>query len=452
MNRSDKILWGEGLFLRPQHFQHQDCYHEHRLAQLGRAMHPYLWGVQKIEIDPDALEVGIFRVTRLHAMLPDGECIHAPENDALPDAIHLDAIDNSGGNANGLVIHVGLPFLRCASPNASAERKASAKAYRFHRTEVPAVDLFTDAIESDLTVLRKSLRLIPDSESREQYVTLPVARLLHLAEHRYALDAAFMPPALSIAASDALRIMIRRLMELFQAKAQALYRHQRESSAHHVEFRAGDAAAYWLLHTVNTAYASLQHYFHHGAFHPERLFQDMLRIAAQLLTCSKAHSLADLPVYDHAAPGPHFHRLESIIRDLMDIVFASRYARLPLVEQKPGFHTGSLEAATLSGKAAYYVGVAADMSPADLVEAVPQRFKIGAVEDVEQMILTAMPGLQLMPAVQVPPAIPVRPGCYYFSIEPHGPLYARMIASGAICIYVPGSFPELKLELFALSL
>ena len=26
---SSKILWGEGLFLRPQHFQQQDRYHEY---------------------------------------------------------------------------------------------------------------------------------------------------------------------------------------------------------------------------------------------------------------------------------------------------------------------------------------------------------------------------------------------------------------------------------------
>ncbi len=38
MFKAEKILWGEGLFLRPQHFQVQDRYHEQRLNHTIRAM------------------------------------------------------------------------------------------------------------------------------------------------------------------------------------------------------------------------------------------------------------------------------------------------------------------------------------------------------------------------------------------------------------------------------
>ena len=63
MNPLSKILWGEGLFLRPQHFQRQDLYHEARLAEFSRAAHPYLWGVRKLKIDSDALASGCAAVT-----------------------------------------------------------------------------------------------------------------------------------------------------------------------------------------------------------------------------------------------------------------------------------------------------------------------------------------------------------------------------------------------------
>ena len=45
MSYSAKVLWGEGLFLRPQHFQRQDAYHEARLFESVRAIQPYNWGV-----------------------------------------------------------------------------------------------------------------------------------------------------------------------------------------------------------------------------------------------------------------------------------------------------------------------------------------------------------------------------------------------------------------------
>ncbi|MDE2430253.1 MAG: type VI secretion system baseplate subunit TssK, partial [Burkholderiales bacterium] len=51
MNNFSKILWGEGLFLRPQHFQQQDQYHEHRLHEISQALHPYAWGLASLQID-----------------------------------------------------------------------------------------------------------------------------------------------------------------------------------------------------------------------------------------------------------------------------------------------------------------------------------------------------------------------------------------------------------------
>lgn len=51
MFRAEKVLWGEGLFLRPQHFQLQDVYHEQRLSHMIRATFPFAHGIQSIQFD-----------------------------------------------------------------------------------------------------------------------------------------------------------------------------------------------------------------------------------------------------------------------------------------------------------------------------------------------------------------------------------------------------------------
>ncbi|NLZ85939.1 MAG: type VI secretion system baseplate subunit TssK, partial [Gammaproteobacteria bacterium] len=51
MFRAEKVLWGEGLFLRPQHFQLQDAYHEQRLSHMIRATFPFAHGIQSIQFD-----------------------------------------------------------------------------------------------------------------------------------------------------------------------------------------------------------------------------------------------------------------------------------------------------------------------------------------------------------------------------------------------------------------
>jgi type VI secretion system protein ImpJ len=91
------------------------------------------------------------------------------------------------------------------------------------------------------------------------------------------------------------------------------------------------------------------------------------------------------------------------------------------------------------------------MPPAELVDAVPLRFKIGAPEDVEKLVLSAMAGVPLTHAPQVPAAIPVRPGSYYFAVEPRGALYERMMQAQAVSLYVPSGIADLKLELIAIN-
>jgi type VI secretion system protein ImpJ len=91
------------------------------------------------------------------------------------------------------------------------------------------------------------------------------------------------------------------------------------------------------------------------------------------------------------------------------------------------------------------------MSPAELVDVVPQRFKVGAPDDVEKLVLSAMPGVRLVHAPQVPAAVPVRPGSYYFTLEPRGMLYERMMQAQALTLYAPSGIQDLRLELVAVN-
>lgn len=445
MKPTTKILWGEGLFLRPQHFQRQDLYHESRLAEMGSAAHPYLWGIRSLRIDRDALAAGKLRVDEIRAVLPDGEIYVAPDADELPEAINLDEMDFSGA---ALTFSLGLPMLRSYGSNFAAVKTTAPTAVRYQQSDENAPDLFTNAVEAQVSTLRKQARLIAPFEPSEQYVSFPLVRIRKTSTAAYELDAGFLAPSISIDAQPALFAMLRRLLDILQAKCAALYGHHREPSKNIIEFRSGDIASFWLLHTASAAFAELSHLFQHPRLHPERLYQALLGLAGALLTFSRNYSLEDLPVYDHVEPGPPFHNLDRMIRELIDTVISARYVAINLVETKPSFHLGRLESDKLTENTAFYLGVAADMPPAELVEAVPMRVKLGAPDDVEKLVLSAMPGVRLQSAPQVPAAVPVRPGTYYFSIEPHGPLYERMVQGQSIMIYVPSGFRDLKLELF----
>ena len=450
MIQSPKILWGEGLFLRPQHFQQQDAYHEWRLAQMSRLLHPYAWGVRHVKVDPDALQTGLLRILELQVVFPDGELFNAPMEDELPPPVALGSL-NEGQAGTDQVFHLALAPLRANGTNMAATREEADTAARYYRTPLQAADAYTDAVTAELVVLRKSARLLPDNEPRAHLVSLPLLRLKKTSTGGHEVDGRFMPPCINIQASPALFLHLRRLLDVLQAKVDALYGLHREPSKNVIEFRSGDVASFWLLHTASAAFAGLSHLARHPGLHPERLFERLLELAGALLTFSKTFTLADLPTYDHVNPGPAFARLDQIVRDLLETVISTRYFAITLQEAQPSFHQGRLDSDQITTGTQLFLGVSAAMPPAELIDVVPARFKVGAPDDVDKLVLSAMPGVKLMHAPQVPAAIPVRPGSYYFTLEPRGMLYERMMQAQALTVYVPSGIQDLRLELIAVN-
>ncbi|UMR30419.1 type VI secretion system baseplate subunit TssK [Massilia sp. MB5] len=442
-----RLLWGEGLFLRPQHFQQQDQYHEARLHHTAQALHPYLWGIQALQIDAGALKANTLRLQALSIIFRDGEVVDAPGSDPLPPAIDLASIPAS---VQELTFFAALPSLSHERSNFTPSTQNGGNT-RFVQADRATPDMFTRALDAELSYLKKSVRLMSDLEPRGAFECLPLLRLRRTVSGEFELDAALIPPCVSMASSPRLKTMMEQLMDALQAKIHSLQGHMREPRKNVIELRSGDVSAFWLLHTASTASAALMHYLRHPSLHPERVFEAMLGLAGSLMSYSRLYHLANLPVYDHMTPGPCFAALDGIIRDLLDTVISSRYFSIAVSEDRPCYHSGKLDSGRIDQSTMLYLAISANMPALELVEIVPLRVKVGAPDDVEQCVLTAMPGVKLMHAPQVPSAIPVRPDTCYFALDAKGMLYEQMLKAQSICIYVPAGIRELRLELIGVA-
>lgn len=444
---TSKVLWGEGLFLRPQHFQQQDQYHEHRLHESVKAVHPYAWGVGQLQVDRDALANNTLRILELSLRFQDGELVDAPGADELPGTVDLSQMLQSQQN---ITYYAALPAFKPFGGNFGPSGQAINGA-RFVQANQDTPDLYTQAAQAQLAYLKKTVRLVSEFEPRDSYIHFALLRLRRVATGGFEMDPGFVPPSLSIRGAPILFLQLRRLIDALQAKVSALYGHHREPSKNVIEFRSGDMSSFWLLHTASSAYAALTHYFNHPALHPERLYEQLLGLAGGLMTFSKSWTLADLPPYLHNDPGPCFAKLHLIIRELLDTVISSKYFAISLTQVRPSYYTGMLDSGKIDDKTSFYIAVSADMPAVELVDVVPLRFKIGAPDDVEKFVLSAMPGVRLQHAPQVPAAVPVRPDSVYFTVEAKGQMYERMLQAQSISIYVPAGMHDLNLELIAVT-
>ena len=168
MTAPTKLLWGEGQFLRPQHFQRQDAYHEARLREMAAATHPYSWGLRAVRFDADALTTGVLRAAELSLVFPDGEGFAAPGGDELPEAV---ALENLPQGVQEFVFYAALPLIKPLGRNYAAPG-GSAASTRYVQADLPTPDLFTDSDEVAISYLRKSVRLMQESEPRDQSFVL----------------------------------------------------------------------------------------------------------------------------------------------------------------------------------------------------------------------------------------------------------------------------------------
>src|SRR6266545_2265908 len=58
MTWDNRIIWSEGTFLQPQHFQQHDRHIDAQLELRTRALRPYPWGFLELAVDESLLELG----------------------------------------------------------------------------------------------------------------------------------------------------------------------------------------------------------------------------------------------------------------------------------------------------------------------------------------------------------------------------------------------------------
>ncbi|MGM8887676.1 type VI secretion system baseplate subunit TssK, partial [Psychrobacter sp. 1U2] len=187
-----RVLWGEGLFLRPQHFQIQDTYHNSQRALSMMLMQPYAYGVSDVQIDKQLLESNLLSFQSIYAVLPDGTIYQAPRIDALPKGITLDSQDHG----DEVFVFLSLEIVHNDSNNIQTEH--SDNPARYVRGAIEAKDLYSQAAEAviDVIKLSPSLQLSHSAQAPSQdTLSLLAIKLVRTTQCIYQVDEDYIVPS-----------------------------------------------------------------------------------------------------------------------------------------------------------------------------------------------------------------------------------------------------------------
>jgi type VI secretion system protein ImpJ len=437
-----RVVWSEGMYLGPHHFQAQSRYFEDSIRFAVSSLWYQPYGLLGYALDEDALRNGTLSLVHARGIFPDGMPFLMPESDALPAARPV--ADLFPPTRDRLGVLLAVPQRK---PNGRNCAIATDGADSRYVAEIRAVcDETSGGEERAVQLGRKNIRLRLDTEPAEDLVTLPLARLMRDGAGHLVYDPEFIPPALEISASERLMLLLRRLIEILEEKSSSLARSPRDTRPAG-DFSPRDIANFWLLHAVNSALAPLRHLWISKRSHPEELFLELSRLGGALCTFSLDSHPRMLPAYDHERLSECFDALDRHIRTHLETIVPTNCVAIPLEKVSDYFYEGEIADARCLGRARWVFGIHSQVGEAELITKAPQLVKICSAKFVGELVKRALSGLALTHTPVPPPAIPARLETQYFGITRSGPFWDHIVQTRRVGVYVPGELPDPEVEL-----
>jgi len=299
----------------------------------------------------------------------------------------------------------------------------------------------TGTSEKPVPIARKNLRILIESEARGQGTVLRLARVTRGKAGVLELDPEFVAPVIDFRASEYLKSMAREIVSVLAARGKEIPVNLRH-------FTSSEILNFWLLHTINSHLPVLRDFYEKRSAHPEALFNEMLKLAAELSTFSTTITPADLPAYDHDEIGPRFAALREKIRFLMLTAIPRNYVALALRQSKPAIFTTALEDPKYIAEGArMYFAMHTNMKKAEVIQQAPDVIKLWSASDIDYIVRQQLPGLNFVYTDAPPGFSAPKPDYQYFAIEQSGPGWETVCRARSFGAFVPDEFPQVELEL-----
>jgi type VI secretion system protein ImpJ len=442
MSAHNRVIWSEGLFLQPQHFQQQERYFERYVEARCQSLVPHSWGFTEIEFERDLLSIGKVALRRVAGVFPDGTPFRMPDDDPLPTPIDV------GPDVRDEILYLAVPLRR--SGEVESDRDAGPdELVRHDVREMQARNAAAgggDPAVLEVGALRT--RLLVASDVTQAYACVPLAQVVECrADKQVVLDENFIPTVLHVRTADRLAAFTSELLGLLHQRGEALAGRVAATG----RGAAAEFADFLMLQAVNRYEPSLAHYADSGVLHPERLFDICVAAAGELATFTTTSKRPPkIPAYRHERLRESFDPVIAALRESLSKVLVQSAISIPIKPGKFGISVAIVGDKSLYSTAVFILAARADLPSEELRRRFPAQLKIGPAEKIGELVRLALPGVGVHAVPVAPRQIPYHAGFAYFELDQTDDLWEQLKNSGGVGMHVAGEFPGLALEFWAI--
>ncbi len=442
MSLKNKVIWSEGMFLGPHHFQQHDRYLESRIEDRCAIIRPYSWGILNLEINSKMLQLGKFSLTSCKGIFPDGTPFHIPDDDFSSLPLDIDS------NVRDKIVYLILPLYRPGTPHTGPVNDPGGVT-RFVKEEKEILDQNTDENTLEMVEIGKlRLRFSINTDDLGGFTSLAVARIREVrSDNSIVLDESFIPACLSCQDNTKLQGYLQELRGLLHQRGEAL-------AGRFLQSGQGGAAAisdFLLLQAVNKYQPIIAHFSSLHGLHPEMLYRLMVEIAGDLSTfTNKNKRPGSYPIYQHEDLERCFPPLMDVLHQQLSMVLEQNAVALPIEERKFGIRVAKIANKQLIGSAQFVLAISSDLPVDEIRKRFPSQIKIGPVEKISDLVNNNLPGIRLTGLAVAPRQIPYHAGYHYFQLDKTSDYWEFLNDSGGFAFHVSGNFPSLQMEFWAI--
>lgn len=432
------IVWREGMFMAPQHFQQNDAWVQRQLGEISRfALFGDDFGLSRLELDHSLLAIGKLGVMDAAGLFPDRSFFE------LTQTLVMDIPDGVVGTTAVLALPLQNPGVQQTGETRGL--------HRWLTRSVELEDLNdpeTAPLEIEVAAPGVCLKL--DREDLSGYACIPFARVLEkTAEGRVVLDENFIPTCIAVGASERLHSRLAEILSLARARA--------NNAAQRLTAGAGTQTGSSLINErfeldlLNQAIVELQAAAQYPWLSPRQLFILMARLLAGMEAQAARVIDADV-VFAAREPTVAFQQLIGRLRTALTLERRSSVVALAwnteLFEKRRLLRL-VVPASLLRERRRPVLAVTSPDYSLELLSLVPQACKLAGLSAMPGLVTHGLAGIPLTP-LSVPPAeLRDRPDTAFFTIDTTSSMWAQVVDhQEALALHVDERIDRLSLMLY----
>jgi type VI secretion system protein ImpJ len=438
----DKVIWSEGMFLRPQHFQQFDRYLENQLVTRCQHLSPYCWGFSQLEFDESLLAFGKLAILSAAGILPDGTLFKVNYDPAYPLLIQLNK------SQENQTIYLTIPPKMKGVVDSDDDETSRGIRYRLTPADIRDSHGVNNERSYPISTGILKVGLLTEDQLDDSLISMPLARIHDIqTDGSVVLDTSFGVPAINFSVNTPCMAELSELSALMKKKAKQLAASVKSGKGN----GAGTVVDLLMLQALNRWGAQLTILVRQTPLHPYELFKHLVSLISEVSTYTLAERLpAGEYEYQHMESAALITQLIATARVLVSTAFKSAATSLPIQRKKFGISLVGLSNQSMVEDAEFILAIKADISTDKIRSLVSNKLKAGSIENIKDLVNLQLPGCmkELLPVT--PRQIPYHSGMHYFRLSPDADMRASIKRSSGMGLHVSGDVPGVEMEFWVI--